>query len=411
MHQRYSLLILAGFALTTACSDANGPHSAGSTAFSRQISFPDLKSTLQGVPTSGAARVALELPATGFVAREVNVQNGEQVNDAERVRSRITALALNAAGDTGTLTLEPGFKVTFTKNSTFEVGDSDASFQTFVDTVKAALAMSPQVLLGVRAQRSPMNPLALGPNDAFPAARLVLRGIEGGHPKVRINVTQANLVDAGSGDCTMAKLGLTPEGCLDVLGVTIGIAPGTDIDENNPGVIKAEFEGVVDCAQPIDSTLDPDGSFFLKGGPQVLVNQDALGDGDGGERDDDGARVTLGQVAKACATTPAPEVRTEGEGVLMSGSPAVIRATQVKFEQENAEAVEVELQGAIAAIDQTKKTITIGDHTIDVGDGTQIDHDGTKLTLADLKVGDMVEVRGTLQSDGSILASEIRLGS
>jgi uncharacterized protein DUF5666 len=411
MQQRYGLLILAGLALTTACSDSNGPHSTGSTAFSRQISFPNLKSTLQGIPTSGAARVALELPATGFVARGVNVENGEQVNDPERVRSRITALALNSAGDTGTLTLEPGFKVTFTQSSKFEVGDSDGTFQQFVDTVKAALAMSPQVLLGVRAERSPMNPLALGPSDAFPAAKLVLRGIEGGHPKVRINVTQANLVDAGSGVCTMAQLGVTPDGCLEVLGVTIGIAPGTDIDENNPGVIKAEFEGVVDCAQPIDSTLDPDGSFFLKGGPQVLVNQDALGDGDAGDRGDDEARLTLGQVAKACAATPAPEIRTEGEGVLMSTSPATIRATQVKFEQENVESVEVELQGAIDTIDATAKTIKIGDHTIDVGDNTQIEHDGTKLTLADLKVGDMVEVRGTLQSDGSILASEIRVGS
>ncbi|HLZ46362.1 MAG TPA: hypothetical protein VKQ05_11855 [Gemmatimonadales bacterium] len=337
MQQRYSLLILAGLALATACGDASGPRTS-STAFSRQISFPDLKSTLQGIPTSGAARVALELPATGFVARGVNVQNGEQVNDPERVRSRITALALNAAGDTGTLTLEPGFKVTFTHGSTFAIGDTTGTFQQFVDTVNAALAASPQVLLGVRVERTPTNPIALGPTDAFPAANVVLRGIERGHPKLRINVTQANLVDAGSGDCTMAKLGITPDGCLEVLGVTIGIAPGTDIDENNPGVIKAEFEGVVDCAQTIDSTLDPDGSFFLKGGPQVLINQDALGDGDAGDHgDDDTARLTLGQVARACAATPAPEIRTEGEGVLVSSSPAVIRATQVKFEQQNEE--------------------------------------------------------------------------
>ena len=50
------------------------------------------------------------------------------------------------------------------------------------------------------------------------------------------------------------------------------------------------------------ATLDPDGSFFLKDGTQVLVDAHTELDGES-EHGDDG-HLTLAQVQAACAATP-----------------------------------------------------------------------------------------------------------
>ncbi len=341
MRKFYGLLALAGIGLA-ACTDSSGP-SVG-PQFSRQITFPDLQNKLQSLPSTGAARAEIELPATGFVAREVNVEDREEVDERETVRGRITALTLDAGGTGGTLTLAPGFQVTFTSSGMFETGDDmSLTFQQFVDRVQAALGQTPPVNLGVRAVRSaPLNPLALGAGDAFPAGKLELKpDVE--RPKLKINVTQANLVAGGDGDCTMAKLGVTPEGCLKVLGVTVGIASETELKAMNPGVVKVEFEGIVDCAKPIDAS-----SFFLKDGAQVLVDDHTEVEAEG----EDEEHLTLAEVKTACAATPAPEIESEGEGVLTSssGQPPVIRATEVKFEQEEQEQIDAEFEGTIEAI-------------------------------------------------------------
>lgn len=400
MRTFYGLLALAGIGLA-ACSDSSGP-SAG-PQFSRQITFPDLQNKLQGLPATGAARAEVELPATGFVAREVNVEDREEVDERETVRGRITALTVDAAGGKGTLTLAPGFQVTFTSTGMFETGDEmSLTFQQFVDRVQAALGQTPAVNLGVRAVRSaPLNPLALGAGDAFPADKLELKpDVE--RPKAKINVTQANLVAVGAGDCTMAKLGVTPEGCLKVLGVTVGIAAETELQAMNPGVVKVEFEGIVDCAKPIDAA-----SFFLKDGAQVLVDDHTEVEAQG----EDGEHLTLAEVKTACAATPAPEIEADGEGVLTSssGQPPVIRATEVKFEQEAQEQIEAEFEGTIEAIGTDN--ITVGTRKVGVDANTQIERGDTKITLADLHVGEEVEVKAVMDASGALLAREIRVRS
>jgi hypothetical protein len=52
MRTTLPLLALAGTVLTAACSDTTG--SGGTPQFSRQITFPDLKNTLQSLPVNGA---------------------------------------------------------------------------------------------------------------------------------------------------------------------------------------------------------------------------------------------------------------------------------------------------------------------------------------------------------------------
>src|ERR1041384_5457487 len=146
MRNFYGLVAFVAIGVA-ACSDGTGPSAA--PQFSRQITFPDLHTKLNGLPANGAARAEIELPPTGFVAREVNVEDHEEVDDHESVRGEITALTVS--GDNGTLTLAPGFKVTFTSTSMFETDDDTSlTFQQFVDRVQAALGPTPAGNLGVR---------------------------------------------------------------------------------------------------------------------------------------------------------------------------------------------------------------------------------------------------------------------
>jgi hypothetical protein len=393
MRNFYGLVAFVAIGVA-ACSDGTGP--SAPPQFSRQITFPDLQTKLNGLPANGAARAEIELPPTGFVAREVNVEDHEEVDDHESVRGEITALTVS--GDNGTLTLAPGFQVTFTSTSMFETDDDTSlTFQQFVDRVQAALGQTPAVNLGVRAERAAMDPLALGPADAFPASKLELKpDVE--RPKLKINVTQANLVAAGDGDCTMTNLGVTPDGCLKVLGVTVGVANETELKAMNPGVVKAEFEGLVDCGKTIDAS-----SFFLKSGAQVMVDEHT-------EIED----LTLAEVATACAATPVPEIKAEGEGVLVSasGESPVIRATEVKFEHEEDEDIEAEFTGTIAAIGTDN--ITVGERVVMVDANTQIEREGSgesHITFADLHTGDTVEVKAIVDASGKLLAREIKVRS
>ena len=402
MRKLYGLVALAGLALATACSDSSGP--GATPQFSRQITFPDLQTKLKGLPATGAARAEIELPPTGFVAREVNVEDNEEVDDRESVRGEITALTVS--GGNGTLTLAPGFQVTFSATTMFETDDDTSlTLQQFVDRVQAALGQTPAVNLGVRAERTAMNPLALGPADAFPAEKVELKpDIE--RPKLKINVTQANLVTAGDGDCTLAKLGVTPDGCIKVLGVTVGIANETELKAMNPGMVKVEFEGQVDCAKTIDAS-----SFFLKGGAQVMVDEHTQVESEGG---DDDEHLSLADVKTACAATPAPEIKAEGEGVLVSGSgeSAVIRATEVKFEREEDEDIEAEFSGTINAIGTDN--ITVGDRVVMVDANTEFEREGSgesHITFADLHTGDTVEVKAIVDASGKLLAREIKVRS
>jgi hypothetical protein len=393
MRNFYGLVAFVAIGVA-ACSDGTGP--SATPQFSRQITFPDLQTKLNGLPANGAARAEIELPPTGFVAREVNVEDHEEVDDHESVRGEVTALTVS--GDNGTLTLAPGFQVTFTSTSMFETDDDTSlTFQQFVDRVQAALGQTPAVNLGVRAERAAMNPVALGPADAFPASKLELKpDVE--RPKLKINVTQANLVAAGDGDCTMTNLGVTPDGCLKVLGVTVGIANETELKAMNPGVVKAEFEGQVDCGKTIDAS-----SFFLKTGAQVMVDEHT-------EIED----LTLAEVATACAATPVPEIKAEGEGVLVSasGESPVIRATEVKFEREEDEDIEAEFTGTIDAIGTDN--ITVGVRVVMVDANTQIEREGSgesHITFADLHTGDTVEVKAIVDASGKLLAREIKVRS
>jgi hypothetical protein len=397
MRRLFVLSAFAGLALTAACSDVTHPGS--SPQFSRQITFNDFQNLLGQLPAGAAARVKVELPASGVTAREVKVKDPAEVNEEEQVEGRITALMVNATGDQGTLTLAPGFTVSFTTGTRFEAGAVDLTFQEFVERVNTALAQTPQVFLAVQAERDPVNPPVLGPADAFPAAKLELQNAVGG-PELRINIAGANLVALGSADC-QASLSATLRGCVKVLGLTVGIDATTELEAMLPGMVEVKFEGILDC-NSLSVTSAHEGAFSLVGqaGTTIQVDQNTQLEQESG---DDEKLADLTAVQTACTNNQT--VRVEGEGVQTAAG--TVRATEVEFQVEEAAAVvEVEFTGMIEAI--TPPTLTVAGRVVVTDAATQIERDGMHLALTDLHVGDTVEVKGTLQSDGSVLAREIR---
>ena len=114
----------------------------------------------------------------------------------------------------------------------------------------------------------------------------------------------------------------------------------------------------------------------------------------------------------ACAATPAPDIDAEGEGVLVSGSgeTPVIRATEVKFEREEDEAIEAEFSGTIDAIGTDN--ITVSGRKVMIDANTEIEREGSgesHITLADLQTGQTVEVKAIVDAAGNLLAREIKV--
>src|SRR5712672_2274260 len=74
---------------------------------------------------------------------------------------------------------------------------------------------------------------------------------------------------------------------------------------------------------------------------------------------------------------------------------------------EHHEQTETEFEGTVDAIDGM--VLTVAGRKVAVTDATEIRKDDAAATLADLTVGTPVEVEGTLNADGTVTASEIRV--
>ena len=74
---------------------------------------------------------------------------------------------------------------------------------------------------------------------------------------------------------------------------------------------------------------------------------------------------------------------------------------------EQNEQTETEFEGTVDAIDGM--VLTVAGRKVAVTDATTIRKDDAAVTLADLTVGTPVEVEGTLNADGTVTASEIRV--
>jgi len=160
--------------------------------------------------------------------------------------------------------------------------------------------------------------------------------------------------------------------------LTLSIS-GTSVTEHNEQT-ETEFEGTVDAI---------DGMVLTVAGRKVAVTDATT------IRKDD----TAATFADLMLGTP-----VEIEGTL--NADGTVAASEIRIEDRN-DAERVAFVGTLEQI--AGNTLTVSGRTVNVGSATMIVKGDTTLTLADLKVGDHVLVRGTVQADMSINATRIRV--
>src|SRR6266849_126401 len=160
--------------------------------------------------------------------------------------------------------------------------------------------------------------------------------------------------------------------------LTVSIS-GASVTEHNEQT-ETEFEGSVDAI---------DGMVLTVAGRKVAVTDATK------IRNDDAAAT----FADLVLGTP-----VEVEGTL--NADGSVTASEISIEDRN-EAERIAFVGTLTQI--TGNTLTVGGRMVNVGTATVIVKGDTALTLADLKVGDRLLVRGAVQADMSVNATRIRV--
>jgi len=160
--------------------------------------------------------------------------------------------------------------------------------------------------------------------------------------------------------------------------LTVSIA-GASVTEHSEQT-ETEFEGTVDAIEAMVLTI---------AGRKVTVTDATR------IRKDDAAAT----FADLVLGTP-----VEVEGTL--NADGSVTASEIGIEEKN-EAERIAFVGTLTQI--SGNTLTVGDRTVNVGPSTVIVKGDTTLTLADLKVGDRLLVRGAVQADTSVNATRIRV--
>src|SRR5437879_3817624 len=160
--------------------------------------------------------------------------------------------------------------------------------------------------------------------------------------------------------------------------LTVSIS-GTRVTEHNEQT-ETEFEGTVDAI---------DGMVLTVAGRKVAVTDATK------IRKDDAAAT----FADLVLGTP-----VEVEGTL--NADGSVTASEISIEDRN----EVERIAFVGTLTQISgNTLTVGGRMVNVSSATVIVRGDTTLTLADLKLGDHLLVRGTVQADKSVNATRIRV--
>ena len=179
----------------------------------------------------------------------------------------------------------------------------------------------------------------------------------------------------GGQNATLATAAVVPG---EFRRLTVSIS-GSSVTEHSEQT-ETEFEGTVDAI---------DGIVLTVAGRKVAVS-------DATKIRKDDAAATFGDLVLG---TP-----VEVEGTL--NADGTVTASEIEIEDRN-DAERVAFVGTLTQI--AGNTLTVGGRTVNVSSATVIVKGDTTLTLADLKVGDHVLVRGTVQADKSINATRIRV--
>jgi hypothetical protein len=351
-------LILAASIAACNGDSATGPGSGSGnpTLFAQSITL----SQFDDILTNGPARVEIKVIRGSLVAREVEVEEAEEMLDEEKIESRATAI--DGAGSV-TLALG-GLVVTFDGGTRFEAENGqNLSMQEFVSRVQSALNAGQNP--AIEAKRDPAA-TPQDPGDAtFRADELELDD-EADEDKIKINVDSDNLSDVAAPP---------PDAILRVLDlpIEIDVSNGrteleSEIDDSRDEV---DFEGMV--ASVSGST------FTLANGTVVTLVDDTEVD----ECDDSDELCTLSQVETALAMGLL--VEADGEGVVTGTAPLTITASKIEFEIEDDDdhlPGALEFDGAVTAVDVAGRTLTLASGTVvQVATDQIIDPQGDLLTL------------------------------
>ena len=179
----------------------------------------------------------------------------------------------------------------------------------------------------------------------------------------------------GGQNATLATAAVVPG---EFRRLTVSIS-GTSVTEHNE-LTETEFEGTVDAI---------DGKVLTVAGRKVAVT-------DATKIEKDDAAATFADLVLG---TP-----VEVEGTL--NADGTVTASEISIEERN-EAERIAFVGTLTQI--TGNTLTVGGRMVNVSPTTVIVKGDTTLTLADLKVGDRLLVRGAVQADMSVNATRIRV--
>jgi RecJ-like exonuclease len=181
-----------------------------------------------------------------------------------------------------------------------------------------------------------------------------------------------------SGGGRSATLATAPVVAGEFRRMTVSIS-GSSVTEHNEQT-ETEFEGTVDAI---------DGMVLTVAGRKVAVTDVTK------IRKDDAAAT----FADLTLSTP-----VEVEGTL--NADGTVTASEVSIEDKN-EAERIAFVGMLTQI--AGNTLTVGGRTVNVSSATVIVKGDATLTPTDLKVGDRLLVRGTVQADKSVNATRIRV--
>jgi uncharacterized protein DUF5666 len=216
------------------------------------------------------------------------------------------------------------------------------------------------------------------------SGHFVLAGVAGGSATLRFHgqgidgtVELSGLVEGQTLTVTVRVSGSRPE-------LISPASPASPSATPSPGK-KVEFDGTVESVTP--PTLKVAGQIVVTNGDTKIKRS--------------GQAITLGDVKVGD--------KVEVEGVAQpDGS---VLASKIKVEDDENDddqgENEVEFQGTIQSI--TPPTLMVSGRTVVTNGSTRIRSGDKIITLTDLKPGEKVEVDGTRQADGSVLASKIKV--
>ena len=151
---------------------------------------------------------------------------------------------------------------------------------------------------------------------------------------------------------------------------------------------EVEFKGLIE-------SIDPGASSMVIGGRQVATNAFTRFEGE------DDASLVFGDFSVGQFV--------EVEGILQSDGSILAKKIELE-DDEHEDDFELEFKGLIDSIDAASLSLVVGGLPVLTDAQTRFEgEDDSPLGFEDLRVGQVVEVEGILQADGSVLARKIEL--